>query len=183
MAINDIILIVILILFTLLGLLRGLIKTGARLFSLIGGGAIAFTLGAYVNKLLIQYVEGIRSFSEQNGFFTFLVIALSYVLTFIVFYLILRLIFSLLNKLVETTKAGKYINRFLGIFVGFALGVIICDVYVWSTYGVSMMSSSVKDWVINDTKLLVDGHSKTLYELLLTFNLESIGKSLSSFLG
>ena len=183
MAVNDIVLLIIVLASTLIGLAIGFVKSASKIFCFAGSGVISFYLGGLINRLLIDNSQAIRDFANQNGFTQFIVLAATYIAVFLVFFIITKIIFHLLNNLLNTTEAGKVINRILGVVVGIAIGLCICDIYVWATYGLSYLFSGLGSWIINDTQMNIEGHFKTMYEVILELNLGAIGQTVSNFPG
>lgn len=174
MAINDIVILCILGLFALSGLVGGFIKSSRKIVCAGLGGLAAFYLGNTISKLLIDNVESIRDFAAQNDWCSLLILIGSYAVTFLAVYLIARIIMSQLSNILSSGSFGKFLDKLLGLVFALCLGFIFVDLYCWGLYGVSTMSTDVAKWVIDDTRLSLDGF-QTFTKAIIEINLNAIG--------
>lgn len=150
----DIVCLVCIVLFALLGLWKGLLKSIFRLCAWAGG-----IFGAYVAQGLLA--ETIATNLELSGFTVRLVcICLGFIVPFLLFIFMGRMA----NKAVSGTAVSKA-NRTLGAILGALKGYIICFVFL-SILHILPVTGGLKD--------VRDGSSSySVYK----FNLEAMGFS------
>ena len=173
-ATNDIVILVILGIFSLSGLITGFIKKTSGLLALAGGGVASFYLGGLISGALVNNIVPIREYVESNNAGGVLVLIGSYVGVFLIVYIIIRLIMRALKEVLNSNGLGKFIDKLLGIVAGACIGLVIADVYVWILYGLSCTSVDIATWVSEDARLSLDGF-QTFTKCLMEFNLHSIG--------
>ncbi len=173
MAINDIVLVCILCIFTISGLVGGFIKSISKIASFVIGIFGAFYLGNLVSKLIVQNIDAVRNFCETNNWCSILILVLSYIIVFIVITLVCRLIFKSLQCVFEAGPVGQVLNKILGLVFGICLGFIICDLYSWGLYITANVSESAANWIISDCKLN-DESVFTLTKSIIQLNLNAL---------
>lgn len=176
MATNDIVLLVILILFLLSGIISGFIKSVGKIFSLAGAALLSFYCGGLISKTFIENVDSIGTFVSENGYGGSLILIASYIVTFLVSFLVLKIIVKAFSNVVKATKAGKAIDRILGAVSGIALGLVICDLYVRALYGVACANPDTASWVISDAQLGIE-NGVTFTKMIMNLNLSAIGQT------
>lgn len=175
MATNDIVLLVIIGVFFLGGLVSGFIKSTSKLFALAGGGLLSFYLGSVVSSLLISNVSSIEEFTVSNSFGSSLVLVGSYVGVFLIGFLVLKIFMKALSNVLNGTALGKGIDKILGGISGIAIGLVVCDIYVWALYGIAQANAEVAAWIIQDARLNMEGF-QTFTKALMEINLNAIGQ-------
>lgn len=171
MAINDIVLVCIIVVFTISGFVGGFIKKISKIAGFVVGLFGSFYLGSYVSKL-IQSIGSVKTFCESNGWCSILILVLSYIIVFIVISILCRLIFKSLQKVFEAGPVGKVLNKILGLVFGICLGFIVCNLYSWGLYITANVSESAANWIISDCKLN-DPSAFTLTKSLIEMNLNA----------
>ena len=175
MATNDIVLVVIIGVFFLGGLISGFVKSTSKIFALAGGGLLSFYLGSVVSTLLIDKIDSVKDFVEANSFGSSLVLVGSYVVVFLIGFIILKIFMKALSNVLNGTGLGKFIDKVLGAVSGIAIGLIVCDIYVWALYGVAQANADVANWIIQDARLNMEGF-QTFTKALMEINLNAIGQ-------
>ena len=173
MAINDIIILAILILSTVGGFISGFFKKASKRLAPIGGIFASFYLGNWFCGL-IENIEVIKEFKTNYAWAPTVILIGSYIVIYVVVWLLLKIIFGIINKSLEDTKALKVINKILGLVFGVFSGMILVELYARGLYGVSCISESVAQWAIADGRLAEAGNT-TIIKRLLELNLGSIG--------
>lgn len=173
MATNDIVIVIIIAIFSLSGLIGGFIKNTSKLFSFAGSILLSFYLGGWVSGLLIENIQAVKEFCETNAAGPTLILIASYILTFLVGLLFLKIIFKALQNILESNGFGKFLNSMLGLVSGALIGLVVADIYCWGLYAISCVNADVASWVIADARLLESGF-QTAAKYLIEFNLSSI---------
>ena len=173
MATNDIVIVIIIAIFSLSGLIGGFIKNTSKLFSFAGSILLSFYLGGWVSGLLIENIQAVKEFCETNAAGPTLILIASYILTFLVGLLFLKIIFKALQNILESNGFGKFLNSMLGLVSGALIGLVVADIYCWGLYAISCVNADVAAWVIADARLLESGF-QTAAKYLIEFNLSSI---------
>ncbi len=176
MATNDIVLVVIIGVFFLGGLVSGFVKSTSKLFALAGGGLLSFYLGSVVSSLLISNVSAIEEFTSSNSFGGSLVLVASYVGVFLIGFIVLKIFMKALSNVLNGTALGRGIDKLLGAISGIAIGLVVCDIYVWALYGIAQANAEVANWIIQDARLSMEGF-QTFTKALMEINLNAIGQS------
>ncbi len=174
MAINDIVLICLILIFTLSGLISGFIKSISKITSYALGVLGSFYLGNYISGLFIQNIESIKNYCENNQWCSILILVLSYIVVFLAIVLLCKIIFKALNVIFESGTVGKILNKILGIVFGICIGFIFADLYSWALYFVANISESSASWIINDCKLN-EPNTFTLTKSIIEINLNALG--------
>ncbi len=174
MAINDIIILAILIISTVGGFISGFFKKAAKRLATVGGIFTSFYLGNWLSGILSENIAPLREFRDNYSWAPTIILIGSYIVVFIVAWLILRIILGIVNKALNDTKALKVINKILGLVFGVLSGMILVELYAWGLYGVACISEPVAQWAIADGQLNVEGNT-TIIKWLLELNLGSIG--------
>lgn len=116
----DVILSIIIIIFTIRGIFRGLITEFIVLSALILGYILALTYLDYGVKLLIHFFPALPEFAAR---------ILSFVIIFLIVNIILRSVGRLLNRLIKYVFL-KSINRLAGGFFAFTKAVFIISLTI-----------------------------------------------------
>ena len=169
MATNDIVIVIIIAIFSLSGLIGGFIKNTSKLFSFAGSILLSFYLGGWVSGLLIENIQAVKEFCETNAAGPTLILIASYILTFLVGLLFLKIIFKALQNILESNGFGKFLNSMLGLVSGALIGLVVADIYCWGLYAISCVNADVAAWVIADARLLESGF-QTAAKYLIEFN-------------
>ncbi len=121
MGLVDILILVILGIFLLKGILRGLLREICTLLGLVCGGLLAF----YLHLPLSQW------FLESFGWPSQLCVTLSFVLVFLLTVMIFGALGFLLNRFVTLTLMTG-LNRILGAIFGLAQGVVLLSLILFA---------------------------------------------------
>lgn len=174
MAINDIVLICLILIFTLSGLISGFIKSISKFTSIALGILGSFYLGNYISNLFINNIESIGNYCANNKWCSILILIGSYIIVFLVIVILCKIIFKALDVIFESGVAGQILNKILGIVFGICVGFIFADIYSWALYFVANISEKSAIWIINDCKLN-DPNTFTLTKSIIELNLNAIG--------
>lgn len=169
MAINDIVIIALILISTISGFFAGFAKKSSKLVSLAGAGLICFYLGGAISGWMCEAIDPIRTWLESNDWGYGLVLALCYIAIFLIALIILKLIMKLVDSLLQSNVVFRALNKVLGLVAGICIGFVLADVYVWALYGLSMVSSDIALWVSQDALL-----ANTFTKAIMDFNLNLI---------
>jgi membrane protein required for colicin V production len=117
----DILILVILGVFLLKGILRGLLREVCTLLGLVGGGLLAF----YLNVPMSQWFVEMFHWPSQ------LCVTLSFVLVFLLTVLVFGALGYLLNRFAALTLMTG-VNRMLGAVFGLAQGVVLLSLILFA---------------------------------------------------
>lgn len=123
----DIVILVILGIFLLKGVLRGLLKEVCSLLGLVCGGLLAF----YLHLPLAQWLEGLFHWPSQ------LCVTLAFLIVFISTILIFGALGYVLNRFVKLPLLGG-VNRLTGAIFGFLQGVILLALILFALHSTSL---------------------------------------------
>jgi uncharacterized membrane protein required for colicin V production len=158
----DIVLLVVIAAFTLVGFLTGILRQILR----FGCVVLSFILSGPVSKLFSNYVE-----SEHIGpFSSSLFVRLG---AWLGLYVLLRIAAFYVNRAVGTDKQGvlRPINRRLGGLLGLLEGVALALVVLWA----------LQIWVTDKQALLFPGlHGNAAEEVVVSWSRSSVGWRLAS---
>lgn len=129
MALNlvDIVILVILGIFLLKGVLRGLLKEVCSLFGLVCGGLLAF----YLHLPLAQWIMGMFHWPSQ------LCVTLAFLIIFISTLLIFAALGYVLNRFLKLVLLGG-LNRLAGALFGFLQGALVLALIVFALQSASV---------------------------------------------
>lgn len=123
----DIVILVILGIFLLKGVLRGLLKEVCSLLGLVSGGLLAF----YLHLPLAQWFAGLFNWPSQ------LCVTLAFLTIFISTILIFAALGYVLNRFVTLPVLGG-INRLTGALFGFLQGVILLALILFALHSAAL---------------------------------------------
>ena len=128
MALNlvDIVILVILGIFLLKGVFRGLLKEVCSLLGLVCGGLLAF----YLHLPLAQWIMGMFHWPSQ------LCVTLAFLIIFISTILIFGALGYVLNRFVKLVLLGG-LNRLAGALFGFLQGVLLLALILFALHSAS----------------------------------------------
>lgn len=115
----DIIIVIILITFGVLGLLKGIIREIATLVGLVVGLYGAFHFSDFTASKLIGWVELSPKYLQ----------VISFVVTFVVLAVLVFLLGRLVKRLVNAINLG-FLDKIGGFIVGLVKGVLVCSLLV-----------------------------------------------------
>lgn len=174
MAVNDIVILVLVLLSALSGLVSGFVKKTSKIVSLAGAGLVCFYLGGTISEAIVNSGPVVEWLNE-NPWGSGLVLVGSYVVTFLATFIIIHIVMKIIGGILEGTgPLGKFLDKFLGLAAGVCIGFVLADVYVWILFGLSNVSADIAMWVYNDAKLGLEGVN-TLTQGIMNLNLGSIG--------
>lgn len=136
----DIIILVILGIFLLKGVLRGLLKEVCSLLGLVCGGLLAF----YLHLPLAQWVMEMFHWPSQ------LCITLAFLVVFICTLLVFGVLGYVLNRFVKLVFLGG-LNRVAGALFGFLQGVVLLSLILFALNSASVPSSARQE--LRDSEL------------------------------
>lgn len=123
----DIVILVILGIFLLKGVLRGLLKEVCSLLGLVCGGLLAF----YLHLPLAQWIMGLFHWPSQ------LCVTLAFLTVFIATILVFGALGYVLNRFVTLPLLGG-LNRLAGAIFGFLQGVILLALILFALHSASL---------------------------------------------
>ncbi len=136
----DILILVILALFTFFGAKRGLISEVSRIIGLIAGFVLANQFHNEANQFLQQWIDNVP---VRN--------VISYLVIFIVVVFAVSIVASILQKFFEFILLG-WLNRLLGLLLGFIKGLLIVSVLIFIIEAFPT-ADSFRNRLENDSKL------------------------------
>ena len=133
----DILMILIIVAFMILGYKRGVIKTTAKLFGIIVIGILAYTLKTPLAGFLIKHLPFYNFGGKVDGLYSLNILfynSLSFLFIFIMLYSLLNiliLVAGFLDKILKATIILYLPDKILGAIVGFIEGVIVSFVIMF----------------------------------------------------
>ena len=130
----DIVILVILGIFLLKGVLRGLLKEVCSLLGLVCGGLLAF----YLHLPLAQWIMGMFHWPSQ------LCVTLAFLIIFISTLLIFGALGYVLNRFLKLVLLGG-LNRLAGAIFGFLQGVLVLALIIFALHSAVVPKSVLKE--------------------------------------
>ncbi|MDY2728421.1 MAG: CvpA family protein [Candidatus Onthovivens sp.] len=166
-SITDIIIIILILIPTIFGLIKGIIPKLSGLLSFVLSGTITYYIATPIASLLV----GTDFYSNlQNAIGNWapaILEILCYVVIFVIFLLLIKIFMHFLLKAIAKGKIAKTIDKLLGSIFGLATGLFIATIYLLIFYGLTKVSPSIQAFYVSDLSLNTD--SFTISKVLMKY--------------
>lgn len=168
-SITDLIIIIILFIFTLFGAIKGILAKAFGFINVALAGLIAYYVAAPISTLFVStsFYENIQNTLKNWTPVVFLTII------FLILFVILLIIFKLISKiLVKAIAKGTLlnaINHILGGVYGLVIGLFISMLYLLIFYGLAQVSTNINAFYVSD--LCVNNDQFTISKFLMDYTM------------
>lgn len=151
MNIIDAVVILIILLYIVLGLKRGVIRTGIGLIGTLAVLVLAFTFKDYLANLLMKHLPFFNFGGIFNGITSINILIyelISFIVIFVLLYCILNILLSLsglVEKLLKVTVILAIPSKILGALLGFIEGVVMAFIVSFILLHIPTTESMVMD--------------------------------------
>lgn len=152
-SITDLVIILIIALFTIIGFFKGILVKASKLINLCISGVISFYVATPLSSLFVN-LEFYKQMEEVLHEYTSLVfLIMMFIIIFVILFLILNLISKILIKGISRGKLIGFVNRLLGGCMGFFVGFFIATAYLLIFYGLSKASPNIEAFYVSDLQI------------------------------
>lgn len=130
-------------------------------------GLPGFIAGPLANTLIV--FDGSIGAALATVSTHLVVLIVSYVVTFLVFWVLMLIVFGQLVSLTKTVKFIRFIDQFLGIFLGLARAALVIAIFFAISIPLTLVVPAVNDFFTTDLALETEAFSigKYIFEFAL----------------
>ncbi len=165
-SITDLIIILIILTFTVIGFVRGIFSKLLGLISFVSALIIAYYIASPISSLLVGtsfYNSIVGSIgSSWAGTIFLIVIGL---ICFIIIYIVLRILSKTIILAINKGKILGAINKLIGGVFGLIIGIFIATIYLLIFYGLAKVDPGIGAFYVED--LAINSNDFTLSKLML----------------
>ena len=163
---SDIVVLTLLLIFTIVGLAKGIFKKMMRL--IVTGVSIvcAYYIASPISALFVgtsMHNKLVETMGVKGA--GWLLIAITGVVAFIIIFILLKILVNLINKGIESGKILKFANRLIGGAFGLLTGLLFATVYLLVLYGLAQAIPSVNEFFMKDLGIMPEHFTISKYLL------------------